>query len=52
MTQQEINEKAEEFEYTNGTYAFKEAIKWYQQQLKNNHDKERKSALSQTSSIE
>ena len=28
MTQQEINEKAQEFEYTDGVYGFKEGVKW------------------------
>ena len=28
MTQQEINEAAEEYEYTDGIYGFKQAIKW------------------------
>jgi DNA-binding response OmpR family regulator len=28
MTQQEINQKAEEFELTNGIYGFKEGVKW------------------------
>ena len=28
MTQEQIDEKAQEFEYTNGTYGFKEGVKW------------------------
>jgi|LakMenEpi03Aug12_release.lakeMendotaPanAssembly.Ray.scaffolds.fasta_scaffold3698200_2 hypothetical protein len=52
MTQEEINQKAEEFEYTNGVYAFKEAIKWYQKQIKQNHDKERETIVSQNSSVD
>lgn len=28
MTQEQIDKKAEEFELTNGTYGFKEAVKW------------------------
>jgi DNA-binding response OmpR family regulator len=33
MTEELIAEKAEEFEFTNGTYAFKEAVKWTIKQL-------------------
>jgi len=29
MTQEEINKKAEEFEYTDGRYGFKEGVKWH-----------------------
>ena len=28
MTQEQINQKAEEFEYTDGIYGFKEGVKW------------------------
>lgn len=33
MTEELIAKKAEEFEFTNGTYAFKEAVKWTIKQL-------------------
>ena len=33
MKQQEIDEKAEEFEYTNGTYGFKEGAKWQAERM-------------------
>ena len=52
MTEEQINEAAEEYEYTDGTYGFKAGIKWYKQQLENNHEQERKNTISQTSSIE
>lgn len=35
MTEELIAKKAEEFEFTNGTYAFKEAVKWTLKQIKN-----------------
>jgi hypothetical protein len=31
MTQQEINEAAEEYEYTDGIYGFKAGVKWQQE---------------------
>lgn len=35
ISDKEIAEKAEEFEYTNGIYGFKQGVKWYREKLKN-----------------
>jgi hypothetical protein len=34
ISDEEIQKKAEEFEFTNGIYGFKQAIRWYREQLK------------------
>jgi hypothetical protein len=38
MTQQEINEAAEEYEYTDGIYGFKAGVKWQQQRSYSEED--------------
>ena len=40
MTQQEINEAAEEYEYTDGTYGFKAGVKWQQERSYSKEDLE------------
>ena len=34
ISDEKIAEKAEEFEYTDGIYGFKQGVKWYREQLK------------------
>ena len=37
ISDEKIANKAEEFEYTDGIYGFKEGVKWYREQLKQTH---------------
>lgn len=37
ISDEEIAEKAEEFELTNGIYGFKHGVKWYRERLKQTH---------------
>jgi hypothetical protein len=34
ISDEEIEEKADEFEFTDGIYGFKQGVKWYKEQLK------------------